>query len=98
MIIISNIAIPSPTHDEDFCTPDFQDVINYYPFYANHILLRDREYPSLATYMMQICKYLEKSKARKGRTADVWFQRYLEHFGLKQWLEDTTLQWIVKPQ
>jgi hypothetical protein len=66
---------------QDFCTPDWTKVLDYYPIWVERMKADGQEPWALQPYMLGFAKALEKSKARKGRTADDWMRRYFEHFG-----------------
>lgn len=90
-IVIQGVAIPVPRSGEltDFITPDWYEVVQFYPEFCRRVLAKEdvREEPwDPQPYLLQFAKYLERRKAREGRTADDWMRRLMQHWGLG-WLE-----------
>jgi hypothetical protein len=86
-IIMQGIEIPVPKNRElsDFLTPDWTEVVEFYPEFCKQVLAKEdvREEPwDPQPYLLMFAKYLERLKVREGRDADAWMQRILEHFGL----------------
>lgn len=75
-IVIQGVELPKEAN-EDFCTPDFHDLIEFYPKYRE--LVKD-PWP-IQPYLTYICKILAKSNCRPGRTESDWFTRFVHHFG-----------------
>jgi hypothetical protein len=85
-ISIHNIAIPVDTGDE-YCTPEMQKAMDYYPQYAAHCLRNGITPWKRRPYLLLVCKELAKTGiTRDGReyTKDDVLRRVLEHFGLLQ--------------
>ena len=78
--------------DEEFCTPDFQSVIEFWPEYVLGAL-RGREYTPLTPvdFTLFLCDWLVDQNARPGRASRDWFWRILEHFG-REWFDENVLR------
>jgi hypothetical protein len=75
----------------DFMTPDWEDVFRFYPTWVEQVRAAGKEPWEIQAYMLEICKVLEKGKARPERDRDDWMRRLLEHFGIGQFSE-----WITR--
>ena len=92
-ITVQGIKIPVPRDREvqDFMTPDWHDLIEFYPEFCRHVVSRGEEPWPPQPWMLTICKELVRLKAREGRDADRWMKRMIHHFGLN-WLADKVEQ------
>jgi hypothetical protein len=86
-ITLQGVAFPMRfAHDPtEFITPDWRQVVEFYPEFLRVVMAREdiREEPwDPQPYLLTFAKYLERRKAREGRTADDWMKRLVEHFGL----------------
>jgi hypothetical protein len=66
----------------DFITPDWDDVMEFYPVWAERRKAANQDVWPIQPFMLEVCNQLERGKARPGRTRDDWMQRALQHFGL----------------
>ena len=90
-IVIQGVELPVPPSGDltHFITPDWHDVVQFYPEFCKRVLANQEvvEEPwDPQPYLLTVAKYLERYKAREGRTADDWMRRFMQHFGFG-WLE-----------
>lgn len=96
-LTVYEIEVPLPCDSvEEFITPFFADVIDFYPEWRAQV--EDRVGGDAASfyapqpYLLLVCKALEKANARAGRDRDEWMNRMLQHFGFA-WLQKK-LDWM----
>jgi len=93
-ITVQGIEIPVPKDREltDFLTPDWSEVVDFYPEYCKLILgdENERKEPyDPQPYLLEVAHELGRLKVREGRDQDAWMQRLMEHYGIG-WLMNAT--------
>lgn len=78
-IIYHEVELPG-YFSEEFITPDFHQLVEFYPEYVKDAQT-DQPF-SFQGYLLRICKDLEIKKCREGRTSEQWMKRFMEHYGL----------------
>lgn len=84
-IVVQGVQVPLPGAVGDFCSPDWQTVADFYGEWAARVAETQSPWDP-QPYLLAVAKELERLEARPGRSADEWFKRMLEHFGLG-WLD-----------
>jgi len=68
--------------DEDFITPDFEKVIEWYPTYRKMMEGCSGRVLEFGDYLNSVIHTLVVWDCRPGRTKEEWLRRLYEHFGV----------------
>lgn len=98
VLTIQDVEFPMPfaRDPREFITPDWVDVVQFYPEFCRRVLSRDppEEPWDPQPYVLTVAEFLERQKAREGRKADDWMRRMMEHFG-RYWLQKAMLDMMA---
>lgn len=86
MLVVQGIEVMPLS--EDFCTPDWQAIIDQYPVWARKARDANLECFDPQPYVLEAAKVIAKVSSR--RTADEWVKRIIEHFGLPWFMQQIT--------
>jgi len=81
-IVVQGIEIPLCKPLTGFITPDWCDVVEFYPAFCRKVRELGEEPYDPQPYLLEVAHGLERAEARPGRDRDAWMRRLLEHFGL----------------
>lgn len=81
------VPVPASGNAHEFCTPEWQAVVDHYPAHCRRVLQAEDEPFDPQAYLLQYAKELSKMKVR-GRSQGDWIKRMMEHYGFP-WMART---------